>query len=67
MAVQTLATLTVENKQFYERALFERLQPNLVFAKYGTKKSYGEENNSKVISDLKEQWLKVDEQKGPGL
>lgn len=26
-----------------------------------------EENNSKVISDLKEQWLKVDEQKGPGL
>lgn len=27
----------------------------------------GEENNSKVIPDLKEQWLKVDEQKGPGL
>ena len=27
----------------------------------------GEENNSKVISDLKQQWLKVDEQKGPGL
>ena len=26
-----------------------------------------EENNSKVISDLKEQWLKVDEQKGPGV
>ena len=27
----------------------------------------GEENNSKVISDLKQQWLKVDEQNGPGL
>lgn len=48
MAVQTLATLTVENKQFYERALLERLQPNLVFAKYGTKKSYSKHEGDTI-------------------
>lgn len=35
---QTLATLSTENKEFYQRALLKRLTANLVFAKYGQKK-----------------------------
>ena len=37
--MNTLGTLTAENKEFYERALLKRLTPNLVFTKYGQKKS----------------------------
>ena len=36
---QTIAILTQENKTFYDRALLNRLLPNLVFTKYGQKKS----------------------------
>lgn len=35
MAVQTLTTLDKENKSFYDRALLERMTPNLVYLKYG--------------------------------
>lgn len=38
MATQTIATLTQENKTFYERTLLKRLVPNLLFAKYGQKR-----------------------------
>lgn len=36
---QTYANLTAEQKTFYDRLLLKRLLPNLVFAKYGQKKS----------------------------
>ncbi|MEG1779653.1 MAG: N4-gp56 family major capsid protein, partial [Oscillospiraceae bacterium] len=39
MATQTYAGLTAEQKTFYDRALLTRLLPNLVFQKYGQKKS----------------------------
>ncbi len=39
MAVQTIATLTAENKTFYEKTLLSRLTPNLLYAKYGQKKT----------------------------
>lgn len=39
MATQTIATLTQENKTFYERTLLKRLLPDLVFWKFGQKKS----------------------------
>ena len=35
MATQTLGTITNENKTFYDRALLERMTPNLVYFKYG--------------------------------
>lgn len=38
MATNTIATLTAENKTFYNRTLLKRLVPNLVYAKYGQKK-----------------------------
>jgi len=38
MAVQTIATITAENKTFYEKTLLSRLLPNLLYAKYGQKK-----------------------------
>lgn len=39
MATQTYSGLTAEQKTFYDRTLLSRLTPNLVFAKYGQKKS----------------------------
>lgn len=36
--VQTLDTLTVENKEFYDRTLLSRLLPKLTFTKYAQKK-----------------------------
>lgn len=39
MATQTYTALTAEQKTFYERALLSRLVPNLVYAKWGQKKS----------------------------
>lgn len=45
---QTIATLTVENKTFYERTLLERLLPNLVFVKYGQKKSYNKNEGDTI-------------------
>lgn len=39
VTTQTYAGLTAEQKTFYDRALLTRLVPNLVFAKYGQKKS----------------------------
>lgn len=38
MAVNTLETLSVENKTFYEKTLLKRLLPNLVYYKYAQKK-----------------------------
>ena len=38
MATQTIATLTQENKTFYERTLLKRLLPELVFHRFGQKK-----------------------------
>ena len=38
MATSTLATLTNENKIFYEKLLLKRLLPNLVFYRYAEKK-----------------------------
>ena len=35
---QTIATLTQENKTFYNKTLLSRLLPNLVYQKYGQKK-----------------------------
>lgn len=35
----TIATLTQENRTFYNKTLLKRLLPNLVYAKYGQKKS----------------------------
>lgn len=35
---QTYASLTQEQKTFYDRTLLSRLLPNLVFQKYGQKK-----------------------------
>ena len=37
--VQTYGGLTAQQKTFYDRTLLSRLLPNLVFAKYGQKKS----------------------------
>lgn len=37
---QTYAILTPEQKTFYDRTLLSRLLPNLVFLKYGQKKSF---------------------------
>lgn len=39
MATNTYATLTNEQKTFYDRALIERLLPNLYYQKYGQKKT----------------------------
>lgn len=36
--VNTIASLTAENKTFYEKTLLSRLVPNLLYAKYGQKK-----------------------------
>jgi len=36
--VNTIASLTAENKTFYEKTLLSRLVPNLVYAKYGQHK-----------------------------
>jgi len=36
---QTLGTLSLENKTFYDRVLLERMLPDLVYADYGQKKS----------------------------
>ena len=35
----TIGTVSAENKTFYEKALLKRLTPELVYAKYGQKKS----------------------------
>lgn len=35
----TIGTISAENKTFYEKALLQRLTPELVYAKYGQKKS----------------------------
>ena len=37
--VNKISTVTAENKTFYEKALLQRLTPELVFTKYGQKKS----------------------------
>jgi len=37
--INTIATVSAENKTFYEKALLRRLTPELVFAKYGQCKS----------------------------
>ena len=39
MSVNTLTTLSEEAKTFYDKTLLQRLVPNLVFAKFGQKKS----------------------------
>lgn len=39
MAVQTYSGLTAENKAFYDRVLLERMTPNLVYLKYGQRRS----------------------------
>jgi len=49
MATQTIATLTVENKTFYERTLLKRALPNLVFYKHGQKKPMPKNDILKII------------------
>ena len=39
MAINTLATLTAQQKIFYDRTLLSRLAPNLVFMKHGQKRT----------------------------
>ena len=39
MPIQTYGGLTAENKTFYERTLLERLLPDLVYQKFGQKKT----------------------------
>lgn len=46
--LQTISNLTQENKAFYERTLLTRLLPNLVFAKYGQKKSYNKHEGDTI-------------------
>ena len=38
MATQTYANTTAENRAFYDRALLERMTPNLVYLKYGQRR-----------------------------
>lgn len=45
----TLTALTAEQKTFYERTLLSRLLPNLLFYKYGQKKSVPK-NEGKVVN-----------------
>lgn len=49
MATQTTNTLTIENKEFYDKTLLKRMVPTLVYSNYAQKKPLGK-NNGKTIS-----------------
>ncbi len=44
----TMAAITAENKSFYEKALLQRLTPELVYARFGQKKSAPRNEGSTV-------------------
>ena len=48
MAVNTYASLTAEQRTFYEKTLLSRLTPNLLFYKYGQKKPVPKNNGGTV-------------------
>lgn len=47
--METLESLSAENKEFYDKTLLKRLLPTLVFANYGQKKSLSK-NSGKIVS-----------------
>jgi len=48
MPVQTIASVTQENKTFYDRTLLERLLPYLVYLKYGQKKPFNKNQGDTI-------------------
>lgn len=48
MANQTLATITQENKTFYDRTLLDRLLPLLTYSEYGQKKPFNKNEGDTI-------------------
>lgn len=46
--METLQTLSAENKEFYDKTLLKRMLPTLVFANYGQKKSLSKKSGNMV-------------------